>query len=186
MAFEDLLWTAGQDNLAGLVGEMYACPSADINTLPGLTSASSLVTAAVDITCKTGKKFTRIYFTDETAKMMRKPLGDRDGKARESLLTFKYPGDDVAVEDFISDWQNTPSVIIFKDGKTGKFKLIGVTRLDKASTVLSLEIPAYLEQADSDSGEKRADSRGTLFGWKFSCAHGPITYLGSVPLVAAP
>ena len=73
-------------------------------------------------------------------------------------------------------------MIIFKDAKTGLFKLLGVSNLDKATTVLSLAIPAYLESAEMSSGEKRADSRGVVLSWKFTCAHPPITYMGTVPL----
>lgn len=185
MPFEDLLFTPGQDNLAGLAGEAYFCPSADIATLPALTAAASLITAAANITCIATKKFQRIYFTDETGKLEVKSVGERDGKAREAVFTCKFPGDDAAVANAISDWQNTPGVLIIKDAKTGEFKLLGVTRLNKASTVLSKDIPAYFETGDASSGEKRPDSRGVMLSWKFTCAHDPITYKGTVPLVAA-
>jgi len=151
MAFTDLLWVAGQDNLAGLVGEAYICPTDDILTVPALAAAGGLVSAAI-----------------------------------ETILKLKFPGDDSAVAQFVRDWQNTPCVIIFKDAKTGLFKLLGVCNLDKATTVLSITIPAYLETADMNSGGKRADSRGTEISWKFTCAHPPVTYMSTVPLTPAP
>ena len=186
MAFADLLWTPGQDNLAGLVGEAYICPTDEILTVPALAAAGGLVTAAAIITNKTGKKFWRIYMTDETGSVNSKIVGERDGRAVETILKLKYPGDDAAVAQFVRDWQNTPSVIIFKDAKTGLFKLLGVSNLDKATTVLSITIPAYLETGDMNSGDKRAASRGSELSWKFTCAHPPITYMSTVPLTPAP
>ncbi len=182
----DLLFTPGGDNVAGLVGEIYICPQADIASLPALALATSLKTAAADIVCASTKKFSRLYFTDETGKVETKTVGERDSKGRETILSARYPKLGTELADFISDSQNTPSVIIYRQLNTGKLYLMGVTRLDKASTVLSKEIPAYFETGDSASGEKRADQNGALLSWKFTCAHDPIEYAGAVPLVAAP
>src|SRR5687767_9806584 len=151
----DLLFTTGGDNVAGLVGEILACPTVDIESVPALAAASSLKTAAADIVCIPTKKFSRIYFTDETGKVETKTVGERDGKGRETILSFRFPKLGTALADFISDAQNTPSVIIYRQLNTGKLYLLGVTRLDKTSTALSIELPAYFESADSASGEKR-------------------------------
>ncbi len=183
--FNDLLWTPGKDNLAGIATEAWACPTANIATIPLLSAAGSLKLAAGNITCTSGNKFTRIYMTDETGKAETKSVGPRDGKARETMLTYRFPGNDIEVEEHISDWQNTPSVIIYKSKQTGKLMVMGITRFDKATTATSLNIPAYFEQADSSTGEKVADEHGTLFGWKFAAGHGPLEYQGTVPLVAA-
>ncbi len=182
MAFADLLFTPGQDNLAGLVGEAYICPTDDILSVPALAAAGGLTTAAVAIVNKTAKLFYRIYMTDETGKIESKIVGERDGKAVETTFTLKYPGDAAAVAEFVRNWQNTPCVIIFKDAKTGLFKLLGVSNLDKATTVLSIAIPAYMEAGNVNSGQKRSDSRGAELSWKFTCAHPPITYMAAVPL----
>lgn len=184
MAFADLLFTAGQDNLAGLVGEAYICPTDDILSVPALASAGGLTTAATAIVNKTGKLFFRIYMTDETGKAETKMVGERDGRAFETTLTLKHPSDAAAVAQFIRDWANTPCVIIYKDAKTGLYKLLGVANLDKSSTTLSIAIPAYFDNGDANSGEKRSDSRGVVMSWKFTCAHPPITYASTVPLTA--
>lgn len=178
----DLLFTQGQDNLAGLVDKIWVSPSEDILTPPVLNAATSLITTAVDIVMKTDKKFAQVYFTDETAKVETKSVGERDGKGRETILTGRYPALGTALEDFIRQCQNTPSVIIYRLARNGKLYLIGISQLDQASTALSLAIPAYFEQGDSSSGEKRADQNGALLGWKFGAAHGPIEYAGAVPL----
>ena len=183
--FNDLLYSPGQDNLAGVIGEAYICPQADINSVPALSAAGSLVTAAVAITNKTGKKFYRIYMTDESGKLESKAVGDRDGKAWETVFSMKYPGDDSALAQFVRDWGNTPAVLIVKDAKTGLFKLLGVTNPDNTATTLTTDIPAYFENGDISSGGKRSDSRGATLSWKFTCAHPPITYMSTVPLTPA-
>jgi hypothetical protein len=181
----DLLFAQGKDNLAGLVDKIYIIPAEDIATLPALASATSLKTAAADITCKTGKKFSQLYITDETGKIETKSVGERDGKGRESVLSGRYPALGAELEDFIRACQNTPSVIIYRLARNGKLYLLGISQLDIASTALSLTIPVYFEAGDASSGEKRADQNGALLSWKFSAGHGPIEYAGTVPLVAA-
>ncbi len=183
----DLLFTQGQDNLAGIVDEVLAIPSADIETLPALAAATSLKTAAADIVAKQGKKASRIYFTDETAKVETKSVGERDGKGRETMLTGRFPQHGTSLEDFIRQYQNTPTVLIFRR-PNGKRYLLGVSQLDIATTVLSLAIPAYFESGESSTGEKRADQNGAVLGWKFTSAHGPIEYAGDIDdlLIAAP
>jgi hypothetical protein len=181
----DLLFAQGKDNLSGLVDLIYHCPVEDIATLPALTIATSLKTAATDITCKAGKKFSKLYITDETGMVETKSVGERDGKGRETVLQGRYPATGVELEDFISDAQNTPSVLIYRLARNGKLYMIGVSRLDKTSTALSTAIPAYFEAGDSSTGAKRADQNGALLSWKFGSAHGPIEYAGTIPLVAA-
>lgn len=184
-ALNDLLFTQGKDNLAGLVGEVYVCPSEDINTLPALAAATSLKTAAVAITCKTGKKFNRVYFTDETAMYTPKTIGERDGKGRESKVMGRYPALGTTLADFIRQYQNTPCVVIFRLAATGKLYMIGVSQLDIASTTLSLGIPAYFEEAEGSSGDKRESQTGTTIGWRYAGSHDAIEYDSTVPLVAA-
>jgi hypothetical protein len=181
----DLLFTQGQDNLSGVVGELYIAPSADILTLPALAAASSLKTAATNIAMKSTKKFQRLYITDETGKVDTNPVGERDGKGRETILTGRYPAMGVELEDAIRQYQNTPSVLIYRLARNGKLYLLGVSQLDISSTVLSLDIPAYFDQGAGSSGDARSAQNGALLGWKFTAAHGPIEYAGTVPLTPA-
>lgn len=174
----DLLFTQGQDNLAGVVGDIGVVATEDILTLPALALASSLKTSAVDVVFKTGKKAAKVYMTDETGKVETKGVGERDGKARETMLTLRFPAAGTALEDFIRQCQNTPSVVFYRLARNGKIFMIGVSQLDITSTELSTAIRAYFETGDSSTGEKRTDQNGALLGWKFTAAHGPIEYAG--------
>lgn len=181
----DLLFTQGLDNLSGIVGEIYHSPAEDILTLPALAVATSLKTAAADIVMKSTKKFQRLYITDETGMIQVNPVGERDGKGRESILQGRYPALGVELEDFIRQVQNTPAVLIYRLARNGKLYMLGVSQLDITSTVLSKDIPAYFDQGAASSGDVRSSQNGALLGWKWTAGHGPIEYAGSVPLVAA-
>lgn len=181
----DLLFIQGNDNLAGVVGELYIAPSADILTLPALALASSLKTAATNIAMKSTKKFQRIYITDETGKVDSNPVGERDGRGRETIISGRFPALGVELEDAIRQYQNTPSVLIYRLARNGKLYLMGVSQLDIATTVLSLDIAAYFDQGAASSGDARSSQNGALLGWKWTAAHGPIEYAGAVPLTPA-
>jgi hypothetical protein len=171
----DLLFTPGNDNLSGIVGEIAVLATADLLTPPTLAAATSLKTAnASPPVFKPGKKCAKVYLTDETAKCETKSVGERDGKARETILSGRYPLSGTALEDFIRQAQNTPAIVFFRKKQNGKVFSIGLSQLDIGSTALSEGIPAYFEAADSTTGEKVADQNGTLMSWKFAAAHGPI------------
>ncbi len=186
MAFNDLSFTPGSDNLAGIATKIWACPSADIDTYPALSAVDSLLLAAGSFVCNATKRFYEIYLTDETGKVESKSVGPRDGKSRETILSISYPKYSKAIGEFIRKWQNTPAVIIYKSKADGKLYVMGLANLDNSGTVTTLDIPAYFEQGDSSTGAKVADEHGTLLGWKFSCGHDPLEYNGTVPVEVVP
>ncbi|MFN7610681.1 MAG: hypothetical protein ACK5QX_07060 [bacterium] len=179
---QDLLFTQGKDNLAGIVGKLFWIAAEDILTLPALSAVGSGRTAAANIVCKPGgKRAYEIYITDETGSVETKPVGTRDGMALETILKGKYPANNEDLMTFIRSVQNTPCVLIYQEG--ADLKLMGVTNLDQASTALSLGIPAYWDAGDGGkTGALRTDDKGFVFQWKFTCAHAPIIYKGVVPL----
>ena len=182
MAFDDLLKTENQ-NLAGIVGEIFWAPVEDIATFPVLSAAGAGDTTADDIVMGAGKKFLRLYHTDETGKLDANMIGERDGKAAEAMLEWFYPGASAKLIEQKRQMQNTPGVFICKD-TDGNYRILGVVNLDPTGTVCTGDIPAYMESGNSTSGAKRADRRGTTFQVKWSGPHDPIIYKGAVPIVA--
>jgi hypothetical protein len=171
----DLAFIPGGDNLSGIVGEIGVLAQADLLTAPTLAVATSLKTnAAAPPVFKAGKKCARVYLTDETAKCETKTVGERDGKARETILSGRYPLSGLALEDWIRSAQNTPAIVFFRKKQNGKVYAIGLSQLDITSTATTAAIPAYFEAADSSTGEKVADQNGSLMSWKYSSSHGPI------------
>lgn len=183
----DLNWTQGQQNLGGLVGNIYYAPVEDILTFPVLTAAGSLETAAAsNFTMKTGKEFIQIYHTPETGKIDDNVIGEIDGKGFENFLDFFFPGSKLEVRNFSRFALNTPCVVIAKN-TNGQFELIGVVNLDDTTTTLTGDIPAYLQQANGTTGAARADRRGRSFQFRQpGCPHPPVIYKGTIPLTPAP
>ena len=175
----DLLFTQGSDNLAGVVGELNIVPVVDVDTIAPLTAASSLVTAG-NIVLDAAKAWKRLYFTDETGKVEIKSVGERDGKGVETVITVRYPKLTTALFDWIRSVQNTPVLLAFKMANSGKRYVIGLTQFDISSTTLTADIPVYFDTAEVSTGEKRADQNGALLTWKFTSHHGPIEYNGTM------
>jgi hypothetical protein len=177
----DLLFTQGQDNLAGIIGEIYIVPVEDVATIPALAAATSLKITG-NITLDANKAWKRLYFTDETGKVDFKNVGERDGKALETMLSVRYPKWSADLIDWVRSVQNTPCLVSFKMANSGKRFVMGLTQPDIASTTVTADIPVYFETGEGTTGEKRADQNGVLLSWKFTAAHGPIEYSGTFDL----
>lgn len=177
----DLLFTQGQDNLAGIIGEIYLVPVADVVTIPALASAASLAITG-DIVLDTGKSWKRLYFTDETGKVDFKHLGERDGRALETLLSIRYPKFNKELIDWIRSVQNGTLLVMFKMANSGKKFVMGLTQFDISSTTLTTDIPVYYEAVEGSTGDTRASQNGALISFKYTSHHGPIEYSGTVDL----
>lgn len=184
MPFEDLLWPQGQDNMGGLVGNIFFIPADDVNVIPALSAVGSLEMAAGDITAKVGKRWWQVYHTPETGKVDYNTVGELDAKSKENMLEFFYPGDDVTLAEQERLLQNTPGLYAAKDTK-GNLRILGLTNLDPAGTVLTLDSPANLVTSNGSTGAARGDRRGTTFVVKHSAAHRPVVYKGVISLTPA-
>lgn len=181
----DLGWTQGSQNMGGIIGDIYYCPMEDIDEtqLPQASAAGKLDTIE-SFVCKSTKKFIRIYHTAETGKIDDTTVGDRDGKSKENMLEFFFPGSKQEVAEFERFALNTPCVVIAKD-TNGNFRALGIGSFDEATDVFLSDIPAYLESSTGSTGAARADRRGKTFQFKHSANHEPIYYKGTIPLTPA-
>lgn len=184
MAFTDVLWTQGSENMGSIKGFIMYCPIEDIDdtALPVLSAVGKL-DITVDIACKVGKQFYRVYHTSETGKHDAALVGERDGKSSENMIEFNHPGSKEAVAEFVRKIANTPCVVIYTDGAYKR--VMGLHNADIATTTLSLEIPAYIEQANYTSGTKYADKKGTTFQIKQG-GHPALFYKGDIDVLLAP
>jgi hypothetical protein len=169
--FSDLIWAQGSDNMGGLRGKIFYCPTEDILSEP--TIATDKITYTGNYVCKTGKNFVSIYHTLGTGKIDDGTVGERDGKSVENTLEFFFPGGKKEVAAFKRRAQNTPCIVIAKDSDNN-YRVIG-----------SLDLPAYLESGSGTTGAASADRRGTTFQFKAEAAHPPMFYEGTVPLTPA-
>lgn len=184
MAFTDLLWTQGKDNMGGLLGKAYYCPVEDLTT-PLPTLAADGVSLTGDFVCKSTKRFYEIYCTRGTGKLDDNAVGERDGKSREIMVDLFIPGAVKEVEAFKRKIQNTPVVVIVSD-TDGNYRVLGVVALGaEGAEVVSLAMPAYLESAAGTTGAAGTDRRGTTFQFKAEAPHAALFYGGTIPLTPA-
>jgi hypothetical protein len=179
----NLNWNQGQQNMGGIIGQIFYCPIEDILTFPEASAAGKLDTIE-SFVCKPGKKFISIYHTAETGKLDDTTVGERDGKSKENLLEFLFPGSKQDVAEFERFALNTPCVVICKD-TSGNYRALGIGSFDDQTVELTGDIPAYLESSSGTTGAARADRRGKTFQFKHSANHEAIYYKGTIPLTPA-
>jgi len=182
MAFKDILWTQGQDNMSGLVGDLYWIPIEDIDfSTPPVLNADG-VTITGDILLLANKQWFRIYHTRGTGKIEDKLVGEADGKSFENLCEFKFPGDTTELVSFKRQVKNTPLAVIGRDAQ-GHQRILGISIIQvDGDDVLTLDAPAYIEQADGTTGSKGSDAKGHTFQVKNSANHPPLFYEGVITL----
>jgi len=186
MAFEDILWTQGEDNMAGLVDDLYFVPIDDIDFTTPPTLDVDGVTIANDITLLATKKWFRIYHTRGTGKLDDNVVGERDGKSFENMVEFKFPGDTKELVAFKRQVLNTPLAVVCKDTQ-GNYRILGVSLIKDPATgtdVTTLQFPAYIEQASGTTGAKGSDARGHTFQIKSEAVCPPLFYEGTIDVSA--
>lgn len=181
----DLKWGSGKQNMGGLLSKAYYCPVDDIDltALPDLTATGKL-DVTDPIVCKSAKKFIEVYSTPMKNKIDDTTVGEIDGKSKENLYEFFFPGDEEAIAEFERFALNTPCVWIVPDTR-GRNRLLGLVNLDPDVVTLSADIQANLEASNGSSGALRTDLKGKTFQFKHSAPHAPLFYKGVIPLTPA-
>lgn len=180
MAFEDTLWTQGQDNMSGLVGDLYWCPAEDVDmTSPPALDADG-VTVTGTIALKALKKFFRIYHTRGTGKIDDTMVGERDGKSFEVMCVFKFPGDTPEYVNLMKEGKNTPILLIGKDAQ-GRQRLVGMSLLNGS---LSMDLPAYFDAETGTTGDQASSAKGHEITVKAESNHPPLFYEGVIDVDA--
>jgi hypothetical protein len=178
MAFEDVLWPQGQDNMSGLIGPIYWVPSEDVDLTTPPTLAADGVTVSGDIALAANKKFFTIYQTRGTAKLDNNMVGERDGKSFENMVEFKYPGDTASLISFMNQAKNTPMVVIVRDAQ-GQHRLLGLSLVGGA---ISKDLEAYFESVAGTTGAAASDAKGHTIGVKAEANHPALIYTGTIDL----
>ncbi|MGV3588593.1 MAG: hypothetical protein ACO1OF_16425 [Adhaeribacter sp.] len=172
IVLKDLLWEEGTDNMGGLHGEILCCPASDVEIIPAPAADSQ--TVATDIKCKLGKKFTRIYFTLDTAKLDDTEVGERDCASFENSLEWFTPGTSDELLYLKRKLNNGGFIYIVEDNN-------GVKRI-----VGSKHYPAYREPGSVNSGAGPKDKRGATFKVKSAAPHAAYIYTGQTAHLLAP
>ena len=175
-----LVTTPCLQNAPGVQGIGYVAPAEDFNAWPaylGTTGAGDTVKLSgnFDFTgAGTGKGYWRQFpILIEKGKYNAKVVGGIGSKSFEETFTFYIPGVDAAQLEWVKQMANVPAVWLCPD-KNGIIHVIG-TKSD----------PAYIQDADADSGAAASDSRGISFVIRAISAS-PTVYTGTINTTPLP
>lgn len=182
MAFEDLSWPQGSENMGGLIGDLFFIPIEDVDdaSLPTLDADGVSITG--NIAPKSGKEFFQIYHTKGTGKIDDTTVGERDSKSYENMLEFFHPGQGKELANFKAEVCNTPGLWIGKDSK-GNYRVLGMCAINGA---ISIERPAYCESIQGSTGAAASDQNGSTFQVKAAAPHPALYYAGTIPTAPVP
>jgi len=181
----DLKQVPGTRNMGGLLSKAYYVPQDHCDfTTPLVLSAASKLDFEGPILLKSGKVLIEIYATPEKNKLDDNSVGEIDGKSKENIYEFLFPGSRQDVDEFEAYALNTPALILIPD-TNGKMRVLGLMSLDSTTTAITVDLAANLVDSKGTSGGARADMRGKTFQFKHSAPHAPLYYTGPLP-VAAP
>jgi hypothetical protein len=141
----------------------------DVDNFP--SRGVDLVSIAGDITMKAGKTMHTFYTTPETAKWTGKMVGERDAKGYEFELEAFHPGLNSEIEEWKAKNANENFFIILEECASGTKRLFG-----------SPCSPCTLTAADSESGAKAADKKGTTLKFGYSDSLPPAFYAGALDM----
>ena len=173
MAFEvfDLAFEEGQINMGGTAGTILYVPASHVATLVLDDTKQGVVVTS--LTLKTGKKWSSIYTTRDTASVVDKEVGEMDGGSFETELEFWTPKIREEVLRLKALFSNGGFIFAVKDGNNVQ-RIVG-----------SPDHPAFRVAADISAGKAPKDRNGASF--KFSAANArpaPI-YTAAIALTVA-
>lgn len=198
MPFADVAWTEGQDNMPGLVGDIYFIPkiAVDISALTidddGVTISGNISIALdpADGITPLGRINT-IYTTENTSNVTDSDQGEWDGKYTQNMLTWFTPGSFKELESYKRMVRNTPGVYIAKDSK-GNWRVLGIYATENPAYdpgvtpkyLPSLDIPARINTINGTHGTRGGDRKGTTFEVIQDAPHAALFYPGTLPVNA--
>lgn len=141
----------------------------DIDNFPA--RGADLITITGDIPMLAGKEMHTLYTTPETAKFTQKMVGERDGKGFEIELEAFHPGITKEAKSYLAKHANDDFFVILEECSTGIKHLFG--------TPCS---PCTITAADTDSGAKAADKKGTTLKFGYSDSYPPAIYEGALDM----
>jgi hypothetical protein len=189
MPFNDVAWLEGQDNMPGLVGEIFFIPKSEVD-ISALSIADDGVSTIGNITLLPEGKITTIYATENTGNITDTDQGEIDGKYTQNMLTWFTPGSFPRLEEYKRKVRNTPGLFICKDTDFN-WRLMGIwaarnplyTEGGMEDKYLpSLDIPARINAINGTQGTRGGDRRGTTFEVVQDAPHAALFYTGDLPV----
>lgn len=192
IAFADVIWNEGSDNMPGLVGNKFFIPRSELD-IAACTIGADGVTLVGNIALTVGGRINEIYSTENSDSLSDADQGDIDGKYGQNMLTFFTPGSYVGLESFKRAVRNTPGVWIFKD-TAGNWRVLGIYAeqnpawtegsLLEDEFLASVDLPARVSTINGTSGTRGGDRKGSTFEIMADAPHAALFYAGTVPVNA--
>lgn len=157
LILDDIDWTQGQDNTAGIQQNVYFISKNDVTAFPALPklgvagTLAELATVAGDIVLKASAKAISFYCTLEKSGATSDSQGEMDGMSFKNSIKLFHPGNNADADGFARFAKNGSFYILFAD-------------LD--GTVFLLGHPGYpakMVSAPGTTGEKTADAKGRTY-----------------------
>jgi len=193
IAFADVQWNEGSDNMPGLVGNKFFIPRSEID-LAACTIAADGVTLLGNIALAVGGRINEIYSTENSDSLTDSDQGEIDGKYGQNMLSFFTPGSYAGLESFKRAVRNTPGIWIFKD-TAGNFRVIGIYAeqnpawtegsMSEDEFIPSLDLPARVSTINGTSGTRGGDRKGTTFEIMADAPHAALFVAGDIPTNAS-
>lgn len=177
IAFDDITRNLPGGNNMGSLSALYLGRHKDVKTWPTPPESEDSFESAAsldgDILMKEGKKMVPFYFTDDTAELSVKEVGEIDGISLEVTITVFHPGMQKKILGFFSATKNEDLVAVPVDGEGQKYLVGSELR------------PVKRQAADgSGTGKESKSRKGVALSlvWKTNSLR---VYEGSVPLTQA-
>ena len=172
MALADLVWPTGKDNMSGGRGEVYFCPTEDIDWTTVPTVANHVITT--DIVCKTGKEFIIIDTIEGLTSIKSEPQGETDAQYQMHTASFQHAGNEKEKAELTRQLQNTPGVWLFKESD-GKVIILGVSLNEDDTPHLD-----FTARCKTTYNNERGSTRGSSFEVSAESPHDPLQYTGAI------
>lgn len=177
IAFDDITRNLPGGNNMGSLNALYLGRHKEVKTWPKEPTTEDTLEAAAslegELTMKEGKRMVPFYFTDDTAELSVKEVGEIDGISIEVTITVFHPGMQKKILGFFSATKNEDLVAVPVDGEGQKYLVGSELR------------PVKRQASDgSGTGKETKSRKGVALSlvWKTNALR---VYEGSVPLTPA-
>jgi len=171
--FTALTFSDSLENMGGFSGTAYFAPLQDILTFPTLddspSSDNEFVKLSGTFVMQTGKYFTPVYITPETASLAANSQGEVDGQSFRLEGEFFYPGADNQCRAFARKINNSRGVLILID-PSGDRVVVGTDKF-----------PAYFKP-NINWGKAAADRKGLTVSFFQNHFAPGLSYNGVIPI----
>lgn len=189
-SFTDLIWKEGDENLGGMIGNVYFIPKSILDT-SGLTVDADGISLTGNIAVKDAatQEAVEIYATEDTVQLTDTQGGSVDGENTTQTLIFFHPGGKKEQASLKRKLTVTPGIWIAKDSE-GNWRVVGLAALQDPSVPgsykVSTDIQARVTAKEGTQGTRADTRKGTTYTVTYICTHEALFYNGDIPRKATP